>query len=270
MRKLFLAAALFAFACSRAEAPQTPKAAMPKRIVTLAPNVTEIVYAIGAGDAVVGTDDFSDFPSEAKAKAKVGGMQPSMEKIAALQPDLVIATTNGNHPSLAPALAALHVPLFVLKTERLEDIPNEMERLGKKLGAPHAAQTAADLRKAIESQRRTRAKKPKVLFCVWADPLYVAGRKTFTDDLLNLTGAENAVPVDGWPQYSLEAFTANPPDLILYPDREVSRAQVAKLLELVKRTRAVAVDENLVTRPGPRVAVVAERLNALPEPPPPD
>jgi len=224
--------------------------------------VTEIVYALGSGDAVVGTDDFSDFPAGARAKPKVGGMQPSMEKLAALKPDLVIATTNGNHPSLAPALAALHVPLFVLKTERLDDIPREMQRLGTTLGSPNTEVAVSELRKTIESQRRTRAKKPRVLFCVWADPLYVAGRKTFTDDLLLLTGAENAVPVDGWPQYSLESLTANPPDLILYPDREVSRAQVAKLLELV-HAEAVAVDENLFTRPGPRVGEAAERLNAV-------
>ena len=250
---------LLILACSR---PEAPRPATPKRIITLAPNVTEIVYALGSGDAVVGTDDFSDFPPAAKSKPKVGGMQPSLEKLAALKPDMVIATTNGNHPSLAPALAALHVPLFVLKTERLDDIPREMHRLGTALASPRRDAAVAELRRAIEAQRRTRAKKPRVLFAVWADPLYVAGRKTFTDDLLILTGAENAVPVDGWPQYSLESLAANPPDLILYPDREVSRAQVAKLLELV-HAEAVPVDENLFTRPGPRVGEAAARLNAI-------
>ncbi|HEV7920622.1 MAG TPA: helical backbone metal receptor [Thermoanaerobaculia bacterium] len=230
--------------------------------MTLAPNVTEIVYALGSGDAIVGTDDFSDFPAAAKNKPKVGGMQPSLEKLAALKPDLVIATTNGNHPSLAPALAALHVPLFVLRTERLEDIPREMQRLGAALGSPRRDAAVAELRRSIEAQRRTRPTKRRVLFCVWAEPLYVAGRKTFTDDLLLLTGAENAVPVDGWPQYSLESLAAHPPDIILYPDREVSRAQVAKLLELV-HAEAVAVDENLFTRPGPRVGEAAARLNAI-------
>jgi ABC-type hemin transport system substrate-binding protein len=259
MRKLLPLLLALCFACARAEAPRP---AGPKRIITLAPNVTEIVYAVGSGDRIVGTDDFSDFPPAAKSKPKVGGMQPSMEKIAALQPDLVIATTNGNHPSLAPALTALHVPLFVLKTERLDDIPREMERIGVALASPRHAQAAAELRKAIEAQRRVRPKKPRILFCVWAEPLYVAGRKTFTDDLIVLAGGENAVPVDGWPQYSLESLAANPPDIILYPDREVSRAQVTKLLELV-HADAQPVDENLFTRPGPRVAEAAARLNAI-------
>lgn len=259
MRKFLLLAACSLLACSR---PETPQRAQPRRIITLAPNVTEIVYALGSGDAIVGTDDFSDFPLAAKSKPKVGGMQPNLEKIAALRPDLVIATTNGNHPSLAPALAALHVPLFVLKTERLEDIPREMQRLGEALGSPRRSAAVAELRRSIEAQRRTRAKKPRVLFCVWADPLYVAGRKTFTDDLITLTGAENAVPVDGWPQYSLESLVATPPDVVLYPDREVSRAQIAKLLELV-HAEAVAVDENLFTRPGPRVGEAGGKLNAI-------
>src|SRR6476620_2867245 len=81
------------------------------RIVTLAPNLTEMVYAIGAGNRIVGTDDFSDEPASVKALPKVGGMQPNIEKIVALKPDLVLATTNGNHPNLSPALAAVHIPL---------------------------------------------------------------------------------------------------------------------------------------------------------------
>jgi iron complex transport system substrate-binding protein len=235
------------------------------RIVTLAPNLTEMVYAIGAGDRIAGTDDFSDEPAAAKALAKVGGMQPNIEKIVALKPDLVLATTNGNHPNLAPALAAVHIPLYVVRTDRLDEIPRAMERIAALLNVSSTA--AADLRAAIARQKKTRANAPRVLFAVWADPLYVAGRKTFSDDLFELTGATNAVPVDGWPQYSLESLVAQPPDLILYPSKPVSRAQIDKMLnvsaDLKRRVTVVPVDENLFTRPGPRVAAAAQELNRI-------
>ena len=228
------------------------------RVVTLAPNLTEIVFAIGAGNRVVGTDDFSDEPAAAKKLPKVGGMQPNIERIVALKPDVVLATTNGNHPNLAPALSAVHIPLFVLRTDRLDDVPRSMERLASLLDVKTNA--AATLRQAIARQRRARAPSPRVLFAVWADPLYAAGRKTFSDDLFLLTGATNVVPVDGWPQYSLESLVAAPPDTILYPGKSVSRESVDKLHV---KARKVAVDENLFTRPGPRVAIAAQELNRI-------
>ena len=235
------------------------------RVVTLAPNLTEIVYAIGAGNRIAGTDDFSDEPAAAKTLPKVGGMQPNVEKIVALKPDLVLATTNGNHPNLAPALAAVHIPLYVVRTDRLDEIPRAMERIATLLKLPSAA--AGELRAAIARQKRTRSRAPRVLFAVWANPLYVAGRKTFSDDLFELTGATNAVPVDGWPQYSLESLVAQPPDIILYPSKPVSRAQIDKLLDvspdLKRRVSVIAVDENLFTRPGPRVALAAQELNRI-------
>ena len=235
------------------------------RVITLAPNLTEIVYAIGAGDRIAGTDDFSDEPASAQTLPKVGGMQPNIEKIVALKPDLVLATTNGNHPNLAPALAAVHIPLFVVRTDRLDEIPRAMERIAAILGVQvsGAGESACGDREAEANARHA----PRVLFAVWADPLYVAGRKTFSDDLFRLTGAENAVPLDGWPQYSMESLVANPPDLILHATKPVSRAQLEKLLdvapELKKRVSIVGVDENLFTRPGPRVSLAAEELNRI-------
>ncbi len=267
---------LLFLACARSEPPRAvrddlgrPVNLPPRitRVVTLAPNLTEIVFAVGAGDRIVGTDDFSDEPPQAKAIAKVGGMQPNIEKITALKPDVVIATTNGNHPNLAPALAQVNIPLFVVRTDRLEEIGASMERLGTILDTPARDAAVQTLRSSLAAQRRVRAKSPRVLFAVWSDPLYVAGRKTFSDDLITLTGAQNAVPVTGWPQYSQESLIASPPDIVLYPEKSVSRQQVEKLFDvapaLKPKLMIVAVDENVFTRPGPRVAAAAARLNAI-------
>ena len=235
------------------------------RIVSLAPSVTEMLFAIGAGDRVVGTDDSSNFPEDAKRLTKVGSMQPNVEKIAALKPDLVVASTQGNHPNLATALAAAHIPLYVVKTDRIAEIAPAMKRLGDLIDAPRTNDAIAELQNALNAQHRTRAKKARILFAVWTDPLYVAGRNTFTDDLLQMSGAQNAVQVDGWPQYSLESLVASPPELILYPRGAVTPEQVAALMQRVPSIHAevVAVNEDIFQRPGPRVAEAAKMLNAI-------
>jgi iron complex transport system substrate-binding protein len=238
-----------------------------QRVVTLAPNLTEMVYALGGQRLLVGTDDFSDFPPDAKRLRKVGGMQPNLELIASLGPDLVLATTNGNHASLGPPLASAHVPMFVVAGERLEQIPQGLRKIANLLSLPTGEEAASSLGRAIEHERRHRKDPPTVLFAVWASPMYVAGRETFIDDLIALTGAVNAVPatMHGWPAFSLESFAARPPDILLYPAASVSRQQIDAVLQRVPNWRgiAVAVDENRFTRPGPRVAVAAADLNAI-------
>jgi ABC-type Fe3+-hydroxamate transport system substrate-binding protein len=265
-------AAVFVCACNEQRAPATTSddlnrpVALPReirRVVTLAPNLTEMIFALGAGDRIVGADDYSNFPARAKALPKVGGMQPNIEKIVTLKPDVVFASTEGNHPNLAPALAAANIPLFVIRTDRLSEIPAAMRRLASLLDAQDDA--VGELERAVAAQKRTRTSAPRVLFAVWTDPLYVAGRTTFTDDLFALTGARNAVEVTGWPQYSLESFAAAPPDILLYPRGAVTPQQVDALLKRVPglQMHVVAVNEDIFQRPGPRMAEAAKALNAI-------
>jgi len=272
-RSSFLLLALLVLQCH--ESPATNKkddlgrdVAVPsrvRRIVTLAPNLTEMVFAIGAGERVAGVDDASNYPAAAKALPKVGAMQPDIEKIAVLKPDLVLASTEGNHPNLDPALAAVDIPLYVVRTDRLGEITTAMRHLGALLDAPRGEQAARELEHEIAAQKRKRAHPLRVLFAVWTDPLYVAGTDTFTDDLFVLTGAENAVQVTGWPQYSLESLVATPPDLILYPRGAVTPRQIEALRDRAPGLSAeiVAVDEDIFQRPGPRVARAAKALNAI-------
>jgi len=254
-------------ACARETAAPQPAAspASAKRVITLSPNLTEILFAVGAGGSIIGTDDFSNFPDAAKALPKVGGMQPDVEKIVALKPDLVIASTEGNHPNLAPALKAVNVPLLVVKTDRLPEVAAAMRMLGDRLAAVHTDDAVTSLESDLAEEKRTRANPKRILFAVWTDPLYVAGRNTFTDDLFALCGAQNAVQVDGWPQYSLESLVANPPDLILYPRGSVTPQQIETLLARAPgiAPRVEAVDQDIFQRPGPRVVDAAQALNAI-------
>ena len=259
LRRGFCLALVF-LSCHRA----APEPAHAPRIVSLAPNVTEMIYALGAGDLLAGTDAASDFPPQAKALPKVGvGLTPNIEKIVALKPTLVIAIAAGLHPNLPRALEAQHIPLLVVKTDRLADVARSMRTIRDRTGRAKSPAIAAMLH-ALSQQRRTRAKPPRILFVVWSDPLYIAGRDTFTSDLFDICGVRNAAEVSGWPQYSLESLIASPPDLLLYPDHSVSRAQVDALKERAKLTCAiVAVDENVFVRPGPRMAQAAAALNRI-------
>lgn len=248
-------------ACAAPEpAPKQP----PRRIVTLAPNVTEMVIALGAADRIAGTDDFSADAMPTRKLPRVGGLQPNLEKIVAVRPDLVIANAAGLPRTLGRSLASVHIPLLVVTNERLDDIAKSMTSIANAVGI-NSAPAVAKLNAGLAQQRRTRPHPPRVMLAVWTDPLYVAGRNTFADDLFTLCGVTNAVDVNGWPQYSLESFVAHPPDILLYPNHSVTPEAVRALLTRsgTKNVAAIAVDENLFTRPGPRVGEAGGILNGI-------
>ena len=260
-RRGFCLVLLILVACS-ARKPVAPNA--PNRIVTLAPNVTEMVIALGAADRIAGTDDFSGDAMPNRHLPRVGGLQPNLEKIVAVRPDLVIANAAGLPPTLGRALAAVHIPLLVVTNERLTDIAKSMTSIGNALGIDSAS-AVAKLKASLARQRRTRPHPPRVMLAVWTDPLYVAGRNTFADDLFTLCGATNAVEVNGWPQYSLESFVAHPPEILIYPNHSVTPEAVRALLTRAgtKNVIAIPVDENLFTHPGPRVGEAGGILNGI-------
>jgi iron complex transport system substrate-binding protein len=245
-------------------APEPARTQTPQRIVTLAPNVTEMVLALGAENRIVGTDDYSADAMPQRRLPRVGGLQPNLEKIVAVRPDLVIANAAGLPPNLGRSLASVHIPLLVVTNERLADIAKSMTSIANALGI-NSAGAVARLNASLARERRTRSHPPRIMLAVWTDPLYVAGRNTFADDLFTLCGATNAVEVNGWPSYSLESFVANPPDVVLYPNHSVTPSAVKALLARAgtKNVVAIAVDENLFTRPGPRVGEAGAILNGI-------
>ncbi len=242
----------------------------PRRIVTLAPDVTEIVAHLGAADRLVGTDSASDHPPAIRDLPDVGGLQPNIESIAALEPDVVIASTSGNPPSLDPALRAAGIPLFVVRTARLTDIPRALRMVGDLLGTD-ASEAAARMEREIAAARRERTPAPRVLVMLWTDPMYVAGRETYLDDLLEIAGAENAVTTTGWPAISREVVVADPPDLILYPEAAVSAEALRSIaasaawrsLPAVREGDVVPFEDDLLLRPGPRVTEGLAELNRI-------
>jgi len=246
----------------------------PRRIVSLAPSVTETLFALGAGDAVVGVTEFCDYPPAAESKARIGGMvNPNWEAIMDLEPDLVVATTAGNDRNAVAQAEALRLPLFFLNTPDIGSLLESLIRLGELVGHPARARALRDaLAGRLESleRRSSSGPRPRVLFLVWGEPIVVPGRRTFLDDALRRTGCESISsegPI-GWPTYDLETVLLRNPRWILATAQNAPFLDGLKerpgwrTLEAVRRGR-VAVVNPAIERPAPRVIEAMEQLQEL-------
>lgn len=199
----------------------------PKRNISLAPNITEILFALGVEDRVVGVSSFCDYPEAAKQKTKVGGLSnPSIEAVVSLKPDIVFLTHDGNPQAFEERLRSMKIHTVVIQARKISDLPSAIRQVGAVVGATEKAELlAADIEKRIsvfvERQRISLlqskpAKKQKVLFIIWPDPLIVAGPGTTTDEALSLLGLENiaARTMTAYPKYSIEEILRQAPDLI--------------------------------------------------------
>ncbi len=242
-----------------------------KRVVSLAPSTTEVLFAIGAGGLVVGVDRYSDFPPEARALPQVGAdVDPSLERILALHPDLVLTATSANTPATVEALERLSIPVFVSRSESLEEIFRGVLDLGDLVGRrPDAEALAARMRARIAAVGRPDGSAPqKALMVVWPEPLIVAGRATHVGDLLRAAGAENIADESplAWPTFSLERVLARAPSVVIVGTHKdgvpslASLEAVAKAPDGSRRFRIELIDGDLIFRPGPRVADGVELL----------
>ncbi len=195
--------------------------APPRRIVSLVPSVTEILFAIGAQDVLVGVTDFCDYPPEARKKPSVGGMvAPSLETIVALKPDLVVATSAGNGEAVFTQLDRLKIAVYVVNPTRLSDVFDLIARLGALTGREaEATRLSARLSARVRAvaERVAALPRPRVLYVLWPDPLIVPARGALVSELLVLAGAASVTAEggDGYPRYSLEAAVAGAPEVII-------------------------------------------------------
>jgi iron complex transport system substrate-binding protein len=247
--------------------------APPRRVVTLAPNLTEFVYAVGAGDTLVGTMDTSNWPEAAKRVPRIGDYQRlDVERIVALKPELVLVWYHGNQGREIGQLEAAGLRLFYLEPRRIDDVPRALERMGALLG--HGAQgrdAAASLRAELDALRRAHAgaSPVSVFFQVWQQPLMTLNGEHLTSDLLAACGGRNvfaSLPALA-PQVSLESAVASDPEAIFTTGdtpskpawrRDPGRAAFAiwrpfPRMTAVKRGSMYVVPGDLITRQGPRI-----------------
>jgi iron complex transport system substrate-binding protein len=258
-----------------------------RRIVTLAPHATELLFAIGAGAAVVGTTDYSDFPAAARSVPRVGGFNNlALERIVLASPDLVVAWGGGNPTALLERLRATGVAVFESDPRTLEDVARNMRALGVLAGHVSGAERlASEFETALESlrQRHAGAAPVRVFHQVWGAPLMTVGDQHVVSSVIRLCGG---LPVPRGPDRaawvtSLEAVLAADPQLILSASAdspvggEGARRAATDLADrppywrrypwvsAVAGVRLHAIDPDLIHRPGPRLVEGAQRTCRL-------
>jgi iron complex transport system substrate-binding protein len=245
--------------------PRPP--ARPRRVVSLAPSATDIVVALGLTDRLVGVTRFDHAP-EVKGLARVGGfLDPSVEAVVALRPDLVLWLTDGGALPAISRIAELGIPVLALPVVGIADVLASCRAVGAALGDAGAGERLASrLGETIDRVRRRAAAlpAPRVLFVVGRQPLVVAGPGSYPDELLRVVGARNVVAgTVPWPIFPLERAAALDPDLVV--DAAVNehgggddRALVA--IPAVGRGGLRRLDSDDALRPGPQLASALEQL----------
>jgi len=243
----------------------------PKRIVSLAPANTEIAFALGLGDRVVGVTTYDDYPAEVTKITKVGDFaSPNIEAIAAAKPDLVLATT-GVQADVLARLEGLGAVVVAIDPQTLEGVYTDIGRVGKVTGAAEKAAALVDTMKAdVAAVQKSVEGTPAVsaFIEIGQNPLYTAGPGTLLDELIVLGGGKNVVTQAGWVAYSTEQLIKADPQVYLAtkgsssdPASVEKRAGYAGL-SAVKNGRIVILDDNLVSRPGPRLVLGLKQIAA--------
>jgi iron complex transport system substrate-binding protein len=250
---------------------------VPTRIVSLAPNTTEILYALSLGDRIVGVTRFSDYPKEAKQKPKVGTyVNFNIEKIVALKPDLIIATYGGNPKATILRLEELGFAVYVTRATNIQEILAMIENIGMLTDTrERAAIVVNSLRKRIKAVtgRVQNAPRPLVFLQINAKPLMTVGAGSFHSQVIELVGGRNLAADSRvrYPQYSLEDVVKRAPDFILLStmDRsglfEQQKAQWMRWQNIpaVKNDRICFIDSDLIDRASPRIVDGLEEMARL-------
>ena len=240
----------------------------PQRLVSLAPSNTEILFALGLGDKVVGVTDFCDYPEEAKAIEQVGTyFEPNIEMIFSLSPDLVLAIPDV--PEVVAKLEELGIPALILDPSDLEGILADIQLVGQATGAETEAEAlVSELRGriAVVTEKAGEAKERVRVFCEIdaTDPSkpWASGPGSFMDAMIRLSGGTNvAAGADSpWPQLSAEEIIAKDPEIIILADSKygVTAESVGErpgwdVITAVKEGAIYDIDDDLISRPGPRI-----------------
>lgn len=248
----------------------------PARIVSLAPSITEMLFAMEAGDQLVGVTDFCDYPPEALKKPKVGYSNPNMESLVALQPDLVVAPNDFFKPDVIMKFEQLKIPVFILADKNVESIFVHIQTLGRIVGrSPKADAVAMQLREQVAAiKQRVQGIAPvRMLYVLNSHPLITVGPGSFIDQLIGMAGGVNvaAKSVTPYPRLSMEAVLQEDPEVLVFPvgkaegisESEQQAWRQWSTMTAVKRGRLHQIAADWLNRPGPRIAKGLESLAAI-------
>lgn len=242
-----------------------------RRVVSLAPNVTELIFAAGAGDRLVGVTSFCNFPEEAKSIAKIGDtMNPNMESIVALKPDIVFVSTASQVEAFTKTLEQNGILFYVTNPTSLDGVLYNIRQIADILGTTGKAEPViASLRERIGKvwAKTGPAEKVRVFVQISREPLFTIGRDSFLNEPLVKAGAVS-VTADvetAFPRLSKEAALALRPEVIILSDSEDNREpnEVFRDSPAVKNSRVYRINADLLSRPGPRLVDALEQLAAM-------
>lgn len=240
----------------------------PQRIISLAPSITETLFALGAGDRIAGVTTFCDYPAEAGQKEKVGDtLRPSVEKIVSLKPDLVIISTSSQLEGFLKKFEEIGIPVYINNPRNIDETISSIERIGEVLGLENRArELASSLRARVLAVRSRVASSdhPMVLFMLGTEPLIVPGRPSFINNLIEEAGGRS-VSADAeadYPQFSYETALARQPEIIFLQAGQEPLPDRLKETPAARAGRVYRLDDALLLRPGPRIIDGLEQIAA--------
>lgn len=251
-----------------------------KRIISLAPSITEILFALGLRQEIIGVTNFCDYPEEVTTKPRIGGfVNPDIEKIVSLKPDLVIATADGNRWDTIERLSTLGFSIYTVDPKSFDGVIRTIRNIGEIIGKGEVAR--ALIRRMMKKKEKvvtlTRSlPRPAVFFQVGDAPVITVGKGTLANDLIRLARGRSISENEplSYPLYSIETILSKAPEIIIFSSMDnrksysdlIRRWQTWKSIPAVKSNSIYVIDSNLVDRPAPRVVEGLEALARMVHP----
>jgi len=238
-----------------------------KRVVSLAPNITENIFAVGAGERLVGVTTFCNYPEAARSIAKIGDtMNPNLETIVALKPDVVFVSTDSQIEAFTRTLTDNGIAVFVMNPKSLDDVFANLKQLGGMFGTQ---QTSIPLVKSLTERAEAVKKRdgqtpPKVFVQISKEPLFTIGTDSFLTEIIRRADGESVtanVPT-AYPKLSKETALALDPDVIILSESDDNREpnEVFKNSPAIRNKRVISINADLISRPGPRLVDALEQI----------
>ncbi|MGA9110057.1 MAG: cobalamin-binding protein [Smithella sp.] len=246
----------------------------PQRIVSLAPGITETLYALSLDDKIAGVTTFCDWPASARKKPKIGGFtNPSIEKIVSLKPDLIIATADGNRKDTVQQLERLGLPVYVISPSNIDGFLRSILNIGKITNREKNAEKLVEKFQKRLNNVTTQIRhknKPRVFFQLGLEPVFTVGRGTLINEIIERAGGINVAGLDiaHYPVYSAEGIMGASPEIIIFApmvnDKNFAAVKIfwQKFGELpaVKNNKIYPIDADLINRASPRIFDAIEIL----------
>ena len=245
----------------------------PSRVVSLAPSITEMLFALGLEEQVVGVTEFCDFPAAATAKPKIGYANPNLESLIALRPDMIVAPSEFHRANVLAKLDELKIPVFLLEATSLENIFSHIHQLGRifdRSPAAHALTQSMRQRMAEITGRAENLPRTRVLYVINSQPLITVGPGSYIHQMIGLVGGINIASgaSSAYPRLTMETVLKEDPEILIFPRGSVETVPRSEqqewrrwtTLTAVQQNRLREVSANALNRPGPRVMEGLEDL----------